>query len=74
MMTTYPFKEHKDLLSKPYSDINQDKYTLKIRNVYCQNCHYETSINIYAAKCGQCKSFLIESPRLTNIPNEQLVK
>lgn len=68
---TYPFKISDQLKEKPYSEIDQDKYTPKERIVYCQNCRYSININGYGMKCGQCKSFLIEMPKPSNV---ELVK
>lgn len=53
---TYPSKVPK---APPFSEVDAN-YTPRMRAVFCQYCKYTIETNLYGAKCGQCKSFLIE--------------
>lgn len=65
----YPDKEPKE---PPYSEISQDGLnTDKKRKVYCQYCKYSIMTNLFAVKCGQCQSFLLEYVK-SHFNNERL--
>jgi Zn finger protein HypA/HybF involved in hydrogenase expression len=55
----YPIKVPKE---PPFSEIPQDSLNMErsSRKVYCQYCKYSIEIKLYGAKCGQCKSYLID--------------
>lgn len=69
----YPLKESVDLKAQPYSEIEIDKFNVERakRIVYCQYCKYSVETRLYAVKCGQCRSFLIEYV-LSHFNNGQL--
>lgn len=57
----YPSKTNEQLKKVPFSDVAQTGNVDRLkRNVYCQYCKYTISTELMGARCGQCKSYLID--------------
>jgi len=56
----YPFKTIEQLKAAPFTELEMAHFNPKKRKVFCQYCKYAIETNLYGAKCGQCRSFLIE--------------
>jgi hypothetical protein len=49
-------------MRSPYS-VNDGAFTPRLREVYCSRCRYQTVTDLAGAKCGNCKSNLINVPK-----------
>ncbi len=65
----YPIKTEDQLLGKPYTEFSMEGLNVDRtkRMVYCQYCKYSIEVILYGAKCGQCRSFLINITTDTNV-------